>query len=382
MQTTTRPRETNDIGRLSSRVAAVLRREIIRNKLKSGQFLPTERELAKEHAVSRETARRALKILGLEGFITTVPRRGYRVLPRTDSRDEGLSIAYVLTAIHGHSWTGTHDSLLAAFYQAVARRGRSLLVVGTPASSPSEVLRQLQGRSVCGLALDTADPRMIELAAQAGIPAIVVNDWAAGSDIDSVMQDGQYGGLLAAEYLATRRRKRIAWLGRPVADSAHSFDRYSGTVAGLTQFGIELPPELRVFADWDESRRKALELLSRRDRPDGVVALWREDAWNLATAARELGLVLGEDLDVVGWSVEEGYESKYAPGFNGGPVAPPVTWNAAALAETVVSRLEERRLKPQLPALRIKIPVRLRVRGNGDEPSSNRTPRRSGEADR
>ncbi len=361
MQTTPQPRNRSRPGRVSSQLVGVIRRDIIRGKLKPGQFLPTEREMAGHFSVSRETARRALKVLEAEGFTIAVARRGHRVLSRGSDPDRGSPIAYVLTATHDQSWTGTQDSLLAAFQRAAGKRGWSLLVVGTPSSSPGDVLRQLRTTSVCGLALDLADPQLMALAEKAAIPAVVVNDWAESRDVDSVMQDGQHGGLLAAEHLAGRGRKRIAWLGRPVGHSPHSVDRYSGTVAGLARFGIDIPPELRAFASWDDSPARAVELLSRRDRPDAVVALWREDAWNLAAAARKLGLELGRDLDVVGWSVEEAYESEYVAGFNGGAVAPAVIWSASVMAEAVVRRLEERRNNPGLPGLRIKVPVRLKV---------------------
>jgi len=362
MQTTTQPRERGNAGRASARVAGQLRSEIVRKKLEAGQFLANERELARKLDVSRETLRRALKALEREGFIVTVPRRGYRVLARANDPDKGAPIAYVLASAGGGAgqWTDRMDVILGAFQKAAARRGWPLLVVGGPDRAPGEVRVQLKATRACGLVLDTADRGLLELARDAGIPAVIVNDWSAESQCDSVMQDGQHGGLLAAEHLAGRGRRRIAYLGAPVASSAHSFDRFSGVAAGLARAGLPLTPELCVEAVGAELPARARELLARPDRPDGVIALWSETALAAASAARELGLVLGRDLDLVGWSVEELYAGVYRAGFNGAPAAPAVVWSAAAMAEAAVARLAERRTNPRLPALRIKVPVRLR----------------------
>ncbi len=366
VQTTTQPRNRGNQGRASAKLLSAIRRDIIRGKLEPGRFLPTERDLARQFSVSRETARRALKVLESEGFTCTVPRRGHRVLSRSGGTGKGLPIAYALTAVDGRSWTGTQDSLLAAFHRAAMKQGRAMLAIGTPASPASDVLQELEATRVCGLLLDTVDPGVIELAEKTALPIVMVNDWAEDREIDSVMQDGQHGGLLAAKYFAARGRKRVAWLGRTIASSAHGFDRYSGTATGLARFGLGLAPGLEVFAGIEDVLPAARQLLSRSDRPDAVAALWREGAWSLAVAARELGLELGNDLDVVGWSVEEAYETEYVAGFRGGPVAPAITWSAGLMAETALKRLEERRADPELGTLRIKIPVRLRTEASGN----------------
>ena len=363
MQTTAQPRERSNSGRASARVAGQLRSEIVRRKLDAGQFLANERALARKLDVSRETLRRALKALEREGFIVTVPRRGYRVLARGNDPEKGAPIGYVLAGTGGGvgGWTDRLDVVLAAFQKAAARRGWPLLVVGAPDCAPGDVLNQLRATRACGLALDTADAGLLALARDAGIPAIIVNDWTEDCAVDSVMQDGQHGGLLAAGHLVGRGRKRIAWLGPALAANIHAVDRFSGAAAGLARAGRPLAPELRLVAAGADVRARARELLSRPDRPDGVIALWSETALAVASAARELNLVLGRDLDLVGWSVEELYGSVYRAGFNGAPAAPAITWSAAAMAEAAVGRLAERRTSPRLPALRIKIPVRLRL---------------------
>lgn len=59
---------------LSAQLAQLLRSEIRSGRLVVGDLLPSEHELADEHGVSRETARRSLAMLADEGLITR--RRG------------------------------------------------------------------------------------------------------------------------------------------------------------------------------------------------------------------------------------------------------------------------------------------------------------------
>lgn len=63
-------------NRMYEQVADQIRRQIIEGKLKSGDQLPPERELASQFGVSRVTARQALTLLMAEGLIQNQVGRG------------------------------------------------------------------------------------------------------------------------------------------------------------------------------------------------------------------------------------------------------------------------------------------------------------------
>ncbi len=67
---------------------------------------------------------------------------------------------------------------------------------------------------------------------------------------------------------------------------------------------------------------------------------------------------------LVGWSTAEAYELTYAPLFRAGQIQPAVVWSAETLAATAIARIEERLARPDLPALHLRIPARLRLGGN------------------
>jgi GntR family transcriptional regulator len=67
---------------LYSQVAAILRARIEAGELARLDPLPSEKAIEQEHGVSRDTARRAIRLLRDEGLVFTVPQRGTYVGPR------------------------------------------------------------------------------------------------------------------------------------------------------------------------------------------------------------------------------------------------------------------------------------------------------------
>jgi len=64
---------------LHVRIADEVRRRITSGELKSGTWLPSEKDLQEQYGASRTTTRNALKTLVHEGLITSVAARGYYV---------------------------------------------------------------------------------------------------------------------------------------------------------------------------------------------------------------------------------------------------------------------------------------------------------------
>ena len=351
-------------GRASAKLAALLREEILCGRIGAGDFLATERELAGQHRLARKTVGRALKVLEAEGLILSSPRHGHRVLSRAHDPARGAPLAYVrATTEDPRHWGDLHGYLLAAMQKLAEPRGWSLLALNSGNRSPFDIAEQLRSARVCGVVLDTSDAELLDMIRRAGLPAVMVDTWVEDSGIDSIVQDSYLGGLQAARWLAERGHKRVAWFG-PVGESFQSRERFGGAAAALAAAGLDLPAQLRVESPAQApSEAKARRLLARRGRPTAVIAMWRGQALAVAGAARQLGLVLGRDLDLVGWSLEEEYESGFRACFRDGPAPPAVTWKVRDMAEAAMLRLVERRQNPEMAAVQIRIPTRLRFDG-------------------
>jgi len=346
-------------GRVASRLAAWLRSDIVGGQVAAGDFLPTERELAARHGLAVMTVRRALRTLQREGLVAIEPRHGCRVLANANDPRKGCPVAHVHAYAEGAVLDNVHQHINLALQRAVARRGWSALAVHVGERSPAEVREQLRAARAWGIVLETVDRGLLDMVRDAGIPAIMVNAWYEGAAFDVVLQDNYQGGFLAAQHLLNRGHRRIAWFG-PVGESCFSRERLGGAAAALAAAGLDLPAELRTDTAGRDLEPAALELLSRRDRPRAVLALWTDVALALAAVARKLKLVMGRDLDMVGWALEERYDV-YVPAFGEGAVPPMVTWKVEDLARAAVSRLAERSADPEIPCTRINVATRLRM---------------------
>ncbi|WP_367125452.1 GntR family transcriptional regulator [Streptomyces phytohabitans] len=85
---------TNDPRPPYQQVADLIRGEITSGKIKSGEQLPSHRELQERFDIASMTARSALRVLRDEGLIYTVQGRGSYVrdaIPSDDARGQSAS---------------------------------------------------------------------------------------------------------------------------------------------------------------------------------------------------------------------------------------------------------------------------------------------------
>jgi DNA-binding LacI/PurR family transcriptional regulator len=347
------------LGRASAGLCAKLRDAIVSGKLGASGFIPSQRELSADFGVAHTTVRRALKQLIEEGLLVAEPRRGFRVLPRATDPNRGCPLAYIHELIAGEDMP-MQPWLLESLRAAAGRRGWSVLAPSVVGREIEEVIADLRSQRSFAAVLNTVEPRVLAAVERWGVPAVVINDQAESGSIDSIVQDGHQAGVSAVRHLLEQGCRRIAWLG-PRGKSVHVLERFGGVVAALHNLGTGLPDDLLVWTEQGTQAAQARELLSRADRPDGVVCMWREAGLETCRAARELGIELGRDLHVVGWCPEEQYDHEWLPEFKGGYVPPANTWSVQTMAELALSRLAERRENPNVPALRVKVPVTLRI---------------------
>jgi len=363
----TRTAETAVDERGAAGLCLALRGKLGAGRLGPGRFLPSVRRLSEDYKLAPSTVHRALKSLAAEGLISAAPRRGYRVLPPRAAAGAGAPLAFLID-VERERWDELDQALAAMLQRAAARRGCPLVTLGLPPQGPGAVVERLREARARGAILRTADRAVLEAVAGAGLAAVTVDSWDEALDADAVIQDGFRGAMLAAGHLVSRGARRIAWLGyAPAGAHAQVAERLAGAVAGLARAGRELPRELRFESPVDDREAMAAgarALLALPDRPDAVLALWQPAWQQLLRAAEEMNLVPGRDFAMVGWSTAEAYELTYAPLFRAGRIQPAVVWSVETLAATAIARIEERLARPDLPALHLRIPARLRLGGN------------------
>jgi len=305
------------------------------------------------------TARRALKALESEGLVSARPGKGYQVMARAGDPSLGCPVAFLLSreSIIG-GWDFLYRALGDNLQRCAEERGWELLSLLSTRDRIGKVLTQIKETRAWGLVIDSAYPEVLSAATSAGMPVVAIDSWDQNAGYDAVVQDNFAGGALAADYLIEKGHERIAWLGSGYR-TYHANSRYGGAASVLARKGLTFSHTIYESLASDDLLAHARKLLSGKNRATGLLALWRPLAAAVHQAARDLGLKPGKDFDFVGWCAQEVYEKQFKPIFNGGYVPPTVTWSAAAMAETAINRLEQRRTRPDMTPARITVPARL-----------------------
>lgn len=125
-----------------------LKRAIEDGKYLTGSLMPTERQMMEEYAVSRNTVRRAIAQLEMDGLISVSPGRGTQVIKGRANHDKpGFQIPYDVTTIKKVGWdqyTVGFSSSTIDVMQADTRLSEKLAV------PPLTELYRVQRLKFCG----------------------------------------------------------------------------------------------------------------------------------------------------------------------------------------------------------------------------------------
>ncbi|CAN5601823.1 LacI family DNA-binding transcriptional regulator [soil metagenome] len=136
------------------------------------------------------------------------------------------------------------------------------------------------------------------------------SDYATHAGIESVSVDNVAGGYIATKHLLDLGHRTIGFLSGPLHTSSR-LERLEGYRNALIDAGIKHDRGL-VWADSvhggsgdvegaEIGRAGAKELLSRADRPTGIVTINDMYALGAYAGARDLGLRVPEDVSIIGF---------------------------------------------------------------------------------
>ncbi|MHC4917507.1 MAG: substrate-binding domain-containing protein, partial [Planctomycetota bacterium] len=253
-------------------------------------------------------------------------------------------------------------AISSCLQKAAGSRGWSTLGAHIGGRDVDEVVGKVRSAKAWGVVLDSLETGLIKRVSGLGLPVVMVNSWVEECDLDVVLQDNYRGGFQAVEHLLERGCERIGWLG-PVGQFNHARERHAGAAAALWAAGRKFEPGMVANTERRDNEAAAAELLRGDARPDGVLVFWKAMAIALKAAADRLDLVIGRDVQAVGWTTEEFYDLEHRAIFAGGEVPAAVTWKASSMAEAALDRLDEIRRKGRDETRRVLIPTRLRTNG-------------------
>lgn len=345
-------------------IAEELEHRIMAGTVKQGEYLSSVRSLSREFGCAPLTAHRALKHLVEKGLAVAEPRHGYRV-SSLDARKSSREVIAFLEDTRGYEgYLGDiYEAQLSVLRRGASGRGWASVVLPYEGQAPERIEQQLREMGATALILQDIGERfpagLPPALGALGLPAVSLDLSCSAPGIDQVLRDEAHGAALAAEHLVGKGHREIGWYG-PLQSSLNARRRFAGAAEVLLREGIPIDAQGWREVEAATNTEVAREYLERPGRPAAILALWQTAARALARAVRELGLTLGEDVDIVGWSLEEHLDRGYAadcPELR--DACATVTWSMADVGRTIFSRIEERRRAPDLPNARVLLPMKL-----------------------
>jgi LacI family transcriptional regulator len=135
-----------------------------------------------------------------------------------------------------------------------------------------------------------------------GAPVVAVDHNVGSSSLPTVDSDNLSGAVAATEHLLELGHRRIGFLaGRPDLESARLRER--GYRMALRRARIKIDPSLIRVGGYqvDTAEEAARQLLDRRDPPTAIFAANDVSALATISVARAFGLVVPDDLSVIGF---------------------------------------------------------------------------------
>jgi LacI family transcriptional regulator, galactose operon repressor len=348
------PAVRNGRAPATERMVEIIRKDLLSGQTAPDEYLPGERELAAEYGVGRVTVRRALKKLVAEGLIRPERGHGYRALLKSAGEKPGSPLVFVSNI--DSKGPGVAGGVAGVIQEFLVRANSQVLTVGLGERTPEEVLRIIADAGAWGVLIESNRHALHKSLHESGLPCVAVDTVTGDLPMDCVLQDNHGGARMAAEHLIEKGHTKIGWFGS-VTQTSHSLERFTGAQAAFLKHGLELPGKYVVDRELDE--RAAMRLLSRKDRPTAVLTMWRGETITIALAARKLGLEIGKDLHLVGWTTEDEYASLKDEAFGSGSLPAMIAWDHRDMAQIALERIELRRRQPELHPVRITVPVRL-----------------------
>ena len=296
--------------------------ELRSGRLRPGDALPSEVELATQLKIARNTVRQALGRLDSDGFIHRI--RGKGTFVRNDAQQRLSRGLGLFALVMPESHTGPYPALHHGFERAAAEDHTQVIASSTendPMRQASVIL-QLMSKEVAGVAIvPTLLPTpayQIEMLQKQGIPVVFCHRRVEGVRAPLVAIPFRDIGHMAGRKLLEHGHRHVAmYLTLPmykVASVQNGKDYAVGLREVLRQAGGDLPDEFILSGDTDtldlgtqekEAWPKIKELFSRPDHPTAIMTSYDTMGEIVYLALERLGLRVPEDVSVISFGSKE-----------------------------------------------------------------------------
>lgn len=333
---------------------------------RSGELLPSERELSTLFEVDRLTVRRSLELMVNEGLIEKKAGLGTWVKPtppRLNGQVTSRNIVFVLPQSISRIDRITEPCISSLFYSIEKELGQADFQLIYTTLSDDDRLPALQEDSrLAGIMFVSQMPkRILEAAKELSLPAVVVNYY--DEYFPSILSDREKGAQEVVRHLIDLGHRRFAFIsGIPsYLSSQHSLEGYK---RALVDADLDLKSQIYQEGDWtfDGGYRAMKNILERQELlPSAVFACNDMTALGVIEAIREADLSVPADISVAGFDdVEQSRQ------FN--PKLTTVRVDIDLMAKAACQKLLFTIESAEVHSVKIMVPVSLVVRESTGPP--------------
>ncbi len=336
--------------------------------VKPGERVPSERMLARELRVHRDTVRRAMATLDAEGLFRT-HAKGHRVVKPDESFARNAvqsTIAVLMPDVSRHdgklmhTQSGWAEVMGQGVLRALRGFGRSTMIL-PPQQVNESLFAQFRAAPPAGLIVadlathHEALDRMTDLAADLPCPFVVYGGHPRWKLLDRVVTDHAVGSKTLYTHLWQRQRRRILfampqpnpqtqyWIEQRLAGYEQANQACGSDYRTVVELAPGHNPSWRADGFEDEVRRLLGHLAEHLVGPHRADAImWPSDGgvFAVAAACRKLHLEPGRDIDIVGY--DNYWRDAAERQFD--PYQPPATVDKCngRIGEQMVALLEDR----------------------------------------
>lgn len=218
---------------------------------------------------------------------------------------------------------------------------------------------------MAGVVLSPASSKhtRIDVLAERGIPVVTVDRKLHTADVDSVVVANRRAARQATEHLLAEGCRQIGFIGGP-PETSTAADRLAGYRQALRTAGRPTDPSLVVRGDFriEGGHDATTQLLSRPQRPDGLVVANNLMALGAMQCLIENEVAVPDDIAVVGFD-DFAWATTLRPALT--VVSQPIYDVGRQAAELLLRRIGGE----QLPPRQIVLPTTLMVRGSSQRQS-------------
>ena len=286
-----------------------IKNDIQEGKIKRGDRLPSENNLAEKFCMSRHTVRKAFAILENEGYITAEHGRGRFCTLKLKGRSQTKTIATVTTYISDYIF----PRVINGIYDEMTKNGYNILLknTGNSISAEKKCLEDILEAGIDGLIIEPSKSQIFCRNAElynrldeAGIPYVFIQGYYPQmKNKPHILMDDEQGGYLVARHLIELGHRKIVGIFK--ADDSQGAERHKGFVKGLNEFGMQYNPELIIWYHTEDRKYKPASILKGlldENKDITAVACYNDQiAMQVIKELDKMGLSVPDDISVTGF---------------------------------------------------------------------------------